>query len=150
MQLSRKDVQYILINTYKTSEVDSLQMILNEILVPKIQKYSSGDPSYYQDEVLIPSKMLVNEIFNYELSRHLLKIEESVRAIRDVDKERGFLNQEELETVITRLNIDQDKIEASLDLLVGYEGKFVTYSEAIEVIEKIKKAKPKRTVDRPK
>lgn len=29
IKLSEKDVQYILINTYKTSEVDSLQMILN-------------------------------------------------------------------------------------------------------------------------
>jgi hypothetical protein len=46
--------------------------------------------------MLIPSKKLINEILNYELSRHLSKIEVVVRAIKDIDDERGYLNQEDL------------------------------------------------------
>ena len=42
VSLNEKDVQYILINAYKTSEVNSLQMIFNEIILPKLQEHSSG------------------------------------------------------------------------------------------------------------
>lgn len=52
--------------------------------------------------------------------------------------------------MIARLNIEQEKIEANLDLLMGYEGKFITYSEAIEIVDKIRKGKPKKSADRSK
>lgn len=71
-------------NTYKTPEIESLYLILKEILVPKLSSTKTGTEdqnmttlrSFMQseDDAMVPSKMLINEILNYELSRHLLKI----------------------------------------------------------------------------
>ena len=55
VSLNEKDVQYILINAYKTTEVDSLQMIFNEILLPKLQEHNINT-----EQLLIPSKKLIN------------------------------------------------------------------------------------------
>lgn len=41
---------------------------------------------------MIPSKKLINEILNYELNRHLLKIDDIIKIIRDIDDSRGYLN----------------------------------------------------------
>lgn len=82
-------------------------MIINEILNQKIQRTPEETNS---NEFFIPSKKLINEILNYELSRHLAKIDSIVRTIREIDDDRGYLNQEDLEKVIVRLNIPEDKI----------------------------------------
>ena len=55
VSLNEKDAQYILINAYKTTEVDSLQMIFNEILLPKLQEHNINT-----EQLLIPSKKLIN------------------------------------------------------------------------------------------
>lgn len=127
--------------------MQSLQLILNEILIPKIQNASNSLDSISKnsEEILIPSKKLINEILNYEVSRHLSKVEDIVRMIKDVDIDsRGELNLEEFETVVARLKIPDDRIDANLELISQFYGRFITYSEAIEAIEKIRRSKLKK------
>ena len=73
------------------------------------------------------------------------KIEDIVRTIRDVDSDsRGELNQEDFETVIARLKISQDKIENNMEIISQFYGRFITYSEVIEAVERIRRYKPKK------
>ena len=102
VSLNEKDAQYILINAYKTTEVDSLQMIFNEILLPKLQEHNINT-----EQLLIPSKKLINQIMNYELQRHLFKIEDIIRVFRELETERGYFNYEDLESAIVRLKIPE-------------------------------------------
>ena len=44
---------------------------------------------------------------NYELQRHLFKIEDIIRVFRELETERGYFNYEDLESAIVRLKIPE-------------------------------------------
>ena len=61
-------------------------MIFYENILPKLENEEA-----FPEELYMPSKRLLNEILNYELSRHLLKIDDIIRTIQDIDTGRGYL-----------------------------------------------------------
>lgn len=75
-----------------------------------MSKIDGTDPSE-TDQFQIPSKKFVNEILNYELNKHLLRIDDIVKVIGDIDDGRGYLNAEDLETAIARLKIPDEKVQ---------------------------------------
>lgn len=137
INLSETDVQYILVNAYKTTEVDSLQMIFNEIISDKVENSSQG--------LTVPSKKLLNEILNFELKKHTLRVEDIVREIRQIDEgKRGYLTYDNISTILVRLKISEEKYDFLIKNYPIWQDKFFTYSEAIDILDKIRKTKTKR------
>ena len=44
---------------------------------------------------MMPSQKLINEIMNYELNRHLMRIEDVLRIIHEIDNGNGLFTFDE-------------------------------------------------------
>jgi hypothetical protein len=70
--LAEGDLEPILSNVYKSTEVHTLEMILNEIITSRAS------------DNRLTVRRLLTEILNYELSKHLLRVDDIVRETRRI------------------------------------------------------------------
>lgn len=88
-------------NIYRSSEVNTLELILNELLSSK--PATNGKLS---------CKKLINEILNYELKKHLMRIEDITREInRLVDRVDKTVTFEQMQKVLVKLVKDRKRCE---------------------------------------
>jgi hypothetical protein len=129
VQLGEGDLEPILVNIYRSSEVNTLELILNELLSSK--STASGK---------ISCKRLINEILNYELKKHLMRIEDITREIsRLVDRVDKTVTFQQLQKVMVKLVKDRKRCELLREDEWG--GRKLTVSQAIDAIERVRRAK---------
>lgn len=128
--LSEVDLEPLLGAIYRSSEVDTLQLIMNELLT-----HSHGK---------LTAKRLLNEVLTFELRKHMMRIEEVLREIdRLPDREGRLLTFPQLEYVMARVSKDPSKLDLLQKKADQLGNRTLNVGEAIEVIEKVRWAKAK-------
>lgn len=127
--LSEADLEPILSNVYKSTEVRTLELILSEVIAAR------------SAEKGLTCRRLLAEILNYELSKHLLRVEDIVREARRVADGGSTLSFEQLQQVMVRVVKDKNRYPLLTRHAAEWAAKRFTLSEAVEAIERIRRAK---------
>lgn len=104
-------------------------MILNEIITTKAS------------DSRLTCRRLINEILNYELSKHLLRVEDIVRQAKRIGDGSRIFTFEQLQKIMVRVVKQKNKYEILIANSVEWGNKKFTFSEVIEIIEKIRRIK---------
>lgn len=117
-------METLLTNIYKSGEVRTLQMIFSELASSR-----SSEPFHK-----LSCRRLINELLDYELKKHLMRVEDIVREIGRLTDRVDLLSLDHLQKVALRVIHDRERCE--LFLQGQLEERRWTASEAIEAIEK--------------
>jgi hypothetical protein len=129
LPLAEADLEPILSNVYKSTEVHTLELILSEVI------------SARSVERGLTCRRLLAEILNYELSKHLLRVEDVVREARRVADGSTSLTYDQLQQVMVRVVKDRNRYPLLTRHAAEWAGRKFTISEVIETIERIRRAK---------